>query len=318
MPLTVECTCSADAANCRISTLTLVLNIVDSLSGTPPIEAIHVLTIVGDPGDPMGPTMTLDVTPGDYSIDLPLDTWGPKWNTITVQLETTATSSQVPSPAYSAYDFFRATYHIDQHYACLNVETSVDSGWDVTSYSLAAAPQTFCEPTVGDIHMLCYAGKSVNSVFYKSQPLSSCIGCTASDTGFQPGINSTASVDPKNSAQICICATGGSGNYSYSIVAGSLPSGQTLNPDTGCIEGAADKDHPGSPTITFRVTDLGGAGAPVGSSVTIGGTGYLDEPIFYWASGAAFFADMAGQTITVDGASRTIASVDSIYQLTLS
>ncbi len=316
MPLLVECSCSADVANCGISTLTLDLTVTETFAGTPAISASHGLTIFANPNDPAAPTITLDVTPGDYLIDLPLTDWAPLWNTIAVELETEASTTQVPSPPYSAYDQFTATYRIIQHFACLNVETSVDSGWDAYSYTISADPPTECNP--GEIRVLCYAGHGVNSIFYKSTPLGDCQGCTIFDRNFQPGIQSTANVDPKNSAQICICATGGSGNYSYSIVAGNLPCGQTLNADTGCIEGAPDKSCPGSPTITFRVTDLGGAGAPVGSVVTVGGTGYLDGSAFVWHSGAAFFASMAGQPITVNGSSHTVSAVNSPYSLTLS
>ncbi len=261
--------------------------------------------------------MTLDVTPGDYIIDLPLDDWGPLWNTITVQLDTESSLTQRPDPPYSAYDQFRATYKITQHYACLNIETDIDSGWDVYSYTLSAAPATDCT-VAGEIRVLCYAGHGVNSIFYRSSPLADCFGCTATDQNFQPGINSTAKVDPTNSAQICICATGGSGNYQYSIIDGNLPGGVTLNASTGCFEGAPDKSRAGSPTITFRVTDLGGAGAPVGSTVTVGGTGYVDGTQFIWASGAAFFPAMEGTTITVNGSPRTVVAYNSPYYLTLS
>lgn len=318
MPLLVECSCSADTSNCRISTLTLVIDITEKFSGITPIGATHTLTIWGDQSSPTAPTITLDVTPGSYSIDLPLIDWGPLWNTILVQLETGSSELQVPVPAFSAYDLFKTSYRIDQHYACTNVETSADNGWDIAAYSTKAQDSTICEPVPGDIRTLCWAGRGVNSVFYKSAPLSSCEGCTITDTNFQPGINSTAQVDPGHSSEICLCATGGSGNYTYSIVEGNLPCGQKLNPDTGCIEGSPDKSCAGSPTITFRVTDLGGAGAPVGTSVTIGGTGYLDGSTFVWASGAAFFDDMAGTSITIDGSSKTIVSVDGPYQLTVS
>ncbi len=317
MPVVVECSCSSNTANCHLSTLTLELDIAEVLSGTTAIGANHDLTIIADAGNPSAPTITLDVSTGHHLIDLPIDDWGPLWNTITVKLETESSLTQIPSPSYSAYDLFRASYRIVQEYTCRNVDTMEDTGWNIVSYSISPGPSTKCEPSDGDLRVLCYAGKSVNSVFYKSSTLATCQGCTITDTSFQPGINSTATVDTKNSGPICICATGGSGNYQYSIVDGKLPCGMTLNTDTGCIEGAPDKTCAGSNTITFRVTDLGGAGAPVGTSVTIGGTGYLDEPTFIWSSGAAFFAEMVGTSITVDGVSRTIASVDSVYQLTL-
>ncbi len=316
LPLLVECSCSSDVANCGISTLTLELTIEEIFSGTPTISATHTLTILANPSDPGAPSMTLDVTPGDYSIDLPLLDWGPLWNTITVQLTTESSSNQVPSPPFSAYDQFRATYSIVQHYACLNVDTTVDSGWNVNAYTLRADAATECNP--GEVRVLCYAGHGVNSIFYKSTPLGACQGCTIADHNFQPGIQSTANVDPANSATICICATGGSGNYQYSIIDGNLPGGVTLNASTGCFEGAPDKSRAGSPTITFRVTDLGGAGAPVGSTVTVGGTGYVDGTQFIWASGAAFFPAMEGTTITVNGSPRTVVAYNSPYYLTLS
>ncbi len=317
MPLLVECSCSSDVSNCKISTLTLELNITESFAGTPGVDAIHVLTILGSPSDPDAPVYILDVSPGDYSIDLPLEDWGPLWNTITVELETGQSLFQVPSPPFSSYDLFRASYYIKQHYACLNVATGIDSGWDVDSYTTVPNRQTVCEPSSGDIRVLCFAGRGVNSVLYKSTPLADCQGCSTADQSFKPGINSTSQINPVHSAQICLCATGGSGNYTYSIVTGNLPSGVTLNADTGCIEGSPDKGKSASPTITFRATDYGGAGAPVGSTVVIGGTGYLDGTSFVWASGAAFFDGMVGTSITINGTSRTIAAVTSPFHLVL-
>ncbi len=318
MPLLVECSCSDNVANCGLSTLTLELTVTEQFSGTPEIGASHTLTIFANQSDPGAPSIVLGVTPGDYSIDLPLEDWAPLWNTITVQLETESSLSQQPSPAFSKYDLFRGTYRIVQHFACLNVATTVDSGWDIYSYSMRPNPPTSCEPGADDLRVLCYAGRGVNSIFYKSTPLADCFGCTTSDGYFQPGINSTANVDPTNSAQICICATGGSGNYQYSIVSGNLPGGVTLDASTGCFEGSPDKSLAGSPTITFRVTDLGGAGAPVGSTVTVGGTGYVDGTQFIWASGAAFFPAMVGTSMIVNGSSRTVVAFNTPYWLTLS
>ncbi len=275
------------------------------------------MTIYANQADPTAATILVSVTPGSYDIDLPLADWAKNWATISVELVTVSGLNQNGSPPFSSYDLFRTQYRIDQTFTCTNKETSETSGWVITSYTASPDPNTKCEISA-EVRVLCFAGRGVSSVFYRSSTLATCQGCTINDRNFQPVIDGTANVDPAVSSQICICATGGSGDYKYSIVSGSLPSGQTLNPDTGCIEGNADGHTPGTPSITFRVTDAGGAGAPVGTSRTIGGTGYLNGSNFVWASGAAFFSEMAGTSITIGGAGHTVATVPTQFTMTVS
>ncbi|HUB75604.1 MAG TPA: Ig domain-containing protein, partial [Solirubrobacteraceae bacterium] len=68
----------------------------------------------------------------------------------------------------------------------------------------------------------------------------------------------TASLPPASagspySAQLS--ATGGSGDYAWSIATGTLPAGLTLNATTGAISGTPTA--PGTSTVTFAATDAG-------------------------------------------------------------
>jgi hypothetical protein len=74
--------------------------------------------------------------------------------------------------------------------------------------------------------------------------------------------------DSSDNAPWCLCPGGGTFTYNedgtlasgpvyhFSLIAGSLPGGQKLNPETGCIEGIPDPEHPGSDTVKFRVVDV--------------------------------------------------------------
>jgi hypothetical protein len=123
--------------------------------------------------------------------------------------------------------------------------------------------------------------------------------------------------DIGDSGEICLCATGGSGEYVYSIVSGTLPCGITLNPTTGCLEGTANGDCPGTTAVTFRVTDTGGAGGSGSGGVTIGGQCRVFGSGATRISGGAWDASMVGNPITIAGNVYTVATVTPPNLLTV-
>lgn len=87
-----------------------------------------------------------------------------------------------------------------------------------------------------------------------------CTDCTASATlSFDAP---TELVRNPPGAPVCFCASGGTSvdggapTYHFQIMEGHLPGGQSLNPDTGCVQGTADPAIAGSPIITIRVIDV--------------------------------------------------------------
>ena len=155
------------------------------------------------------------------------------------------------------------------------------------------------------------------SIFYKSTPLGACLsgGIGTADLDFVPQPQASM-VDIGDSGEICLCATGGSGNYTYSIVSGTLPCGITLNTDTGCLEGEADGKCSGTTSVTFRVTDLGGAGPGSTGGVTIGGTCRTFGTGVTRIAGGAWDSSMVGNAITIHEVSYTVASVTGPSNLT--
>jgi hypothetical protein len=280
------------------------------------INSLHSLTLWADKADTAAPYKVLDVESGTYEYELDIEDWAPRWATFQVELTSDSSMTQIPSPEYSSYELFRATYQIDQEYGCLNIITGEGTSWLISSYTKRPDDPSKCETAPGDMRSLCYAGKGVNSLFYKSTPLGACNGCNISDYDFEPPIDTTSAVDVSKSGGICICATGGTGDYQYSIANGTLPSGQTLNEDTGCVEGEPDGEFPGTPEITWQVSDSG-SNRKAGQVVTIGGTCWMDGNQVIWASGGLFFPQMVGTHITINGADKIIDAVQDQYDLTV-
>lgn len=137
-------------------------------------------------------------------------------------------------------------------------------------------------------------GSSVAGQWWHSRPLSDCTFISVVTSG---GFTAPPTIPLKSgtgSGEWCLCASGGTtfidseGHefapiYHFEIVSGVLPSGQVLDPDTGCITGEADGVDPGSDSITFRVLDVrseDGAFADVTCGVILPGcTGPTVEPV---------------------------------------
>lgn len=256
MPLTLACVCpDSDIAVCSLQSLTFVLKITETFTGIPSIAALHTLSLYAAKLDPAAPVITLPITPGDYTYDLPLPAWSDNWDNISVELTMNSSLTQIPSPAFSAYDKFWAEYYITQDYLCTNPATLETTDPSERAYTSNPDDKTKCEPTPGDLRAICYAGKGVGSIFYKSTPFASCNGCGIGDAGFTPAVDSNTRVDI-SSGNWCLCASGGSGTYRYDLIIGQLPSGMSLDPFTGCITGDADGKAAGSKELSFQATDL--------------------------------------------------------------
>ncbi len=256
MPLSLDCICSDGASLCTPAALTLFLTVDRLQAGSPTIAAAHEITVFADEGDSSAPFISLaDPGPGTYEYDLPIADWKDRWATIRAYLQTSASGVQVPDPPFSAYDLFQVTLRIDQHQQCTNEETGEVSDWLISSYARDLDDDVDC--TLDQIRTLCFSGGGLNSILYKSGPLSACDGCTISVAGFEPSIDALVQkIDREASDGFCLCPSGGTGPYGYDIAEGWLPAGVTLDGETGCLEGEASGAWVGTPEITFRVTDL--------------------------------------------------------------
>lgn len=110
------------------------------------------------------------------------------------------------------------------------------------------------------------AGSSVFASWWHSRPLSDCTGISIPTSGGFTAPDAGAIKSGQSSGDWCLCPSGGTGFLDddgnelapilhFTIVSGVLPSGQRLDPETGCILGTPDGVDPGTDTITFRVLD---------------------------------------------------------------
>ncbi len=301
MSLTLECVCSPDASICTLTQLVYKVNAHVFGRGT--IGALNILTLHA------GSSYSTLVNPsGLYAIDLPIASVLANWGSLAVTLSVDASLYQVPSPPYSEYYGFDATYSIVHHYRCTNLITGASTTSEVEAHTVDLGPTVKCQTGENDIRGLVSGG--IGSIFYKSTPLGDCFsgGISTTDFTFQPA-PAEGMINIGDSSQICLCATGGSGSYTYSIVSGELPCGITLNQATGCLDGEATGDCPGTTNITFRVTDSGGGGQSSTGGVTIGGTCRAFGSGATRISGGAWTDDMAGNPITIGGNIYTVATV---------
>ncbi len=311
MALILECVCSPDASLCNLTRLVWVVDITNLQFGS--ISATQNLSLQSSAG---ALASMASPSTGIYFIELPLSLTVSVWGSLANTLFMDASTRQIPSPLYSEYQQFVAACVIHQYYQCVNLVTGQVTTRKVVAYTKIPGEDAICktgEVIRGEVH----AGLS--SIFYVSTPLGDCLsgGIGTADTAFYP-IPEEQTIDVGDSSQICLCATGGSGAYSYSIVDGELPCGMALNEDTGCLEGEPNGTCPGTTSVTFRVTDTGtggSAGDPV-PPVTIGGTCRVFGDGLTRISGGAFTIDMAG-SFFINGVGYMIASVTPPDNLTL-
>ena len=284
----------------------------DSALGT------HSLTLWSDKADGAAPFVTCPPTPGHYEINLtPVGDWVSRWSTIMAELMTGSSLNQQPNPPFSAFNQFNVKHSIEQTYLCINVVTGESTTQVVNSAATAGNGTTQCGTNPADPRTVCTGQAEMSSIFFKSRSLNLCDpvnGCYAQSQDFQPVVRDNA-MDPSSSGQMCLCATGGTGDYQFSILSGHLAGGETLNKDTGCIEGTPDGVTVRSDIITFQVTDRGGGGLSGGTPArTVGGTCRVFGTGASHISGGAWTADMVGGTITIGGSPFTVVSVDVALQ----
>ena len=314
MALMLECICSPNSSLCNLTQVTWMCEVISEHFGS--ISATHILSLESAVGSL---AIIIDPTTGIYSNDIPVHLAIANWSSLANSLYMNASLFQVPFPLYSQYEELRAKCALRLHYQCVNLVTG-----ESTVKLVVANPNT-----IGD-EVQCKTGEDVRgkvvgglySIFYKSTPLGSCLsgGIAVQDTEFLP-LPEDQTIDIGDSSQICLCATGGSGSYEYSIVEGSLPCGMNLNTETGCLEGEPDGTCDGTHAVTFRVTDIGAGdasetGGTVGG-VTIGGTCRVFGDGVTRISGGAWTSDMVGQHIFINSITFTIGSVTPPDNITL-
>jgi hypothetical protein len=306
MALSLFCLCAPNASICTITSLVLKGNFS---ADDPGIGATYNFGIFGT-----GVSEPAVVgASGPVSIDLnitlsPLSSWVAAWGTLVACLSMDASLHQVPSPPGSQVQTAGAVYYIEQNYQCTDLITGA-----VTNYTAQA------RDTQGDVSdcpdgslyrgRVFGGGGAINGIFFKSTPLGACLsGAIGICVGnFRP-LPQPNAINVDKSGMICLCASGGSGVLTYSIVEGQLPCGQTLNPSTGCIEGSPDGSCPGTDQITFKVMDTGDPGTPpvvstvsgyldvFGTGVTRKPAGPTDAPL---DMSVPFDSTLVGNTITI-------------------
>ncbi len=306
MALTLECSCDADVSLCNLTQLIWRVQVTITQSGL--IGASGEITLTGAHGS--AATIFLNNPGGvyDFAFDLtPLADW---LNPIG-HFGMDSSLFQVNQGDYT----ISGADSIDQIYQCINVVTGSAQKTIVTAHATASNGVQKCETGTNDTRSVCSA---LTGTLFKSTPGGVCNGCSSIQFDYKPTPFLDVKVDVNNSGSICLCATGGTGDYTFSIVAGNLACGQNLNVSTGCIEGDPDGSCDASSSITFRVQDSGGADTGQSSGgQTIGGTANVFGAGATRLSGGQWTSDLVGQTITFGTASGVVSSVADGDHLTL-
>ena len=129
----------------------------------------------------------------------------------------------------------------------LSLSSNTGGGVSVSGAAPRGSPAVSYTLTLNDQSLLSF-GPTISAVVTRTcqvqttpvlTPTFACPGSAPADTLFQYALSATGGVPP----------------YTFSVAAGSLPTGLTLNPATGLIVGTPSTA--GSSPITFRVTDSG-------------------------------------------------------------
>ncbi len=253
MSLTLDCVCAgADAMVCTLTDLVFVYDLVqENVSLTATMDAVITWYIEA----PSFGLVYFSYHPaeGNYEVELtPLASWKAAWGDIRFRMFLDQTQFEVPEPPMSSYDRWTAGCHINQHYQCYNPVTQETILRVVRAFPTSGSGINL-SPSPG--RSICFGGGGLNGTLYKSTPLGD-NQCGAFVGTFKPDPEKDK-IDFKN-GDPCLCAQGGSDpeNYRFSIASGLLPSGKTLNPLTGCIEGEGDGQSPGTDEIEFIVQDM--------------------------------------------------------------
>ncbi len=266
MPLTLECNCGLDedVVICQITDVKLVVFADYEQLGPVGYGAVVWLTT-----NPTGTSEDMlaslfDPTDGAHYVDLPLEFLAPEyWNSAILYFGVGSSLFQPPSSEPAVWSI---GYSIQTHYVCTNLSTGSIVKERYKHHAAAAENPCECfdiiqrtKMTSGSTEWIDEDGDvnhktGVVSLSFTSSPLAAiCNGCTSTFPGLLPEPKlSYILVD--GSGQICLCASGGSGNYYFFKRSGVLPPGMSVDPDTGCLVG--DATGPGSGQVEFGVLDL--------------------------------------------------------------
>ncbi len=169
------------------------------------------------------------------------------WANLTITLGCDASTFQVPTDG--SLVLLGVQWKIVQVYSCSSSDGAI------THFTIDANNQAagFDECFTGGIRSITTLGPGGGScTMFLSTPLGICNGSQASAGSF-----SNAPLHPRISISdgTCLCTIGGTPPYTYSIVAGSLPSGVTMDSASGCFHGRPDGITLGSNEFIIQVND---------------------------------------------------------------
>lgn len=184
----------------------------------------------------------------------------PYWATGFVQLILDDSTLQFQDPSH--YVTMGATWNLESVYLCTDPETGGFIPHSVFSCNIEEA-FSVCV-TGSDTRAIVAGGPcSGGGALFQSSPLGVCSGAEIDVGDFFPSPDHPTIDMNHSTTPLCLCASGGTAPYTFSITDGRLASGLSLNAQTGCVDGEADGVSPGTDSITFQVVDRTGAIATV-------------------------------------------------------
>ena len=256
MPLTLACSCNPSLDYCVLTGLTWHIEWNNTQDGVqhPQSLILWLQELGGSRHVDSGASMDIA---GSADIALtPLANWKADWGTLNIYCQIASSLSQ--GTHYPGYNFYFSS-NIKQTWTCAGTTTYV------YSYGIGNDSQQCLDGTLVEFQGL--GGGGGGSMYqWHSSPLAACTSIAINLAGFSnPPTN-----DLFNTNNPCLCATGGTSPYRFAIVSGALPSGQALDPTTGCVTGTPDGVTQGSSPITYQVTDSAGATAKVSCAFNAG------------------------------------------------
>lgn len=251
MPLTLDCVEPQPGVMiCEITRLTFIMLDVSGSIGNSFWELLG------------GPTEYLlqDIEPTEIDLT-PVADWIAAWDDLYLRF------SAQRSLSSDLLERVFANFYIESDFTCEDSD-GVPSGEPQSErhYNRTGAIG-FCSPDEVDLWANgSIGGGSLNGWIRKSAPLADCFGFDVSTIPgpFAPPLTDAQFIDMDgSSAPLCLFAQGGAEPYRYVISEGKLPSGLTLNVETGCIDGEIDGLLLGSELVTFQVWDAANNSAEV-------------------------------------------------------
>src|ERR1041385_3357178 len=243
MALTVDCVCegSENVKLCEVDSLKFVItNSTCELSTS-------TFALRGGPS-----SFELDCSTavvGEWNLT-PVADWLAAWDDLYIHWEM--------ERSLSSDDLVRALieFHIEVKFKCTDAHDNVSYQVELTRNS--EVQEQFCYGDDGSFRAFGHLGNGVaDGAIIHTRPLAACNGFTVEGGLFRPSPLDLQVIDVVNSSDVCACASGGSG-ISFVITDGELPSGWTLNPLTGCLEGISDGFLGSTREITITAYDSAG------------------------------------------------------------